>query len=267
MTDARLALDAVTKISAGKDGLITLSVDDTDPKLAAELANAYVVELRALLARLAVTEAQQRRVFFENQLTQAKDNLTKAESALRGSGVNLSALKSNPTAAIGGVAQLQAQIAAQEVKLASMRGYLTESSPDFKQALSELAALRAQFAKLERPAQSDGADADYVARYRDYKYYETLYDLFAKQYELARVDEAREGAVIQIVDAAVPPERKAKPKKALIAVIATLASGFALLLFVFVRQALRNSAASPQTALKLKALRDAWGRALGRSAP
>ena len=267
MTDARLALDAVTKISAGKDGLITLSVDDTDPKLAAELANAYVVELRALLARLAVTEAQQRRVFFENQLTQAKDNLTKAETALRGSGVNLSALKSNPTAAIGGVAQLQAQIAAQEVKLASMRGYLTESSPDFKQALSELAALRAQFAKLERPAQSDGADADYVARYRDYKYYETLYDLFAKQYELARVDEAREGAVIQIVDAAVPPERKAKPKKALIAAIATLASGFALLLFVFVRQALRNGAASPQTALKLKALREAWGRALGRSAP
>lgn len=267
MTDARLALDAVTKISAGKDGLITLSVDDTDPKLAAELANAYVVELRALLARLAVTEAQQRRVFFENQLTQAKDNLTKAETALRGSGVNLSALKSNPTAAIGGVAQLQAQIAAQEVKLASMRGYLTESSPDFKQALSELAALRAQFAKLERPAQSDGADADYVARYRDYKYYETLYDLFAKQYELARVDEAREGAVIQIVDAAVPPESKAKPKKALIAAIATLASGFALLLFVFVRQALRNGAASPQTALKLKALREAWGRALGRSAP
>lgn len=267
MTDARLALDAVTKISAGKDGLITLSVDDTDPKLAAELANAYVVELRALLARLAVTEAQQRRVFFENQLTQAKDNLTKAETALRGSGVNFSALKSNPTAAIGGVAQLQAQIAAQEVKLASMRGYLTESSPDFKQALSELAALRAQFAKLERPAQSDGADADYVARYRDYKYYETLYDLFAKQYELARVDEAREGAVIQIVDAAVPPERKAKPKKALIAAIATLASGFALLLFVFVRQALRNGAASPQTALKLKALREAWGRALGRSAP
>lgn len=264
LTDARKTLDTVSKIGAGKDGLITVEVDDRDPKLAANLANAYVDELRALLGKLAVTEAQQRRAFFENQLQQTKEKLTQAEQALRSSGVNVSALKSSPTAAISAVAQLQAQIAAQEVKLASMRGYLTESAPDFKQAMTELAALKAQFAKLERPAaQTDGADADYVARYRDFKYYETLFELFAKQYELARVDEAREGAVIQVVDAAVPPERKSKPKKATIAVLATLASGFALLLFVFVRQAMRGAMQNQVSAPKWTALRLAFRQSLG----
>ena len=265
LTDARKELDTVSRINTGKDGLITVEVDDRDPKLAADIANAYVDELRTLLGKLAITEAQQRRAFFENQLQQTKEKLTQAEQALRSSGVNVSALKSNPAAAISGVAQLQAQISQpKKSKLASMRGYLTEAAPDFKQAMTELAALKAQFAKLERPAaQNDGADADYVARYRDFKYYETLFELFAKQFELARVDEAREGAVIQVVDAAVPPERKSKPKKALIAVLATLSSGFVLLLFVFVRQALRSAMVDETSAPKWLALRLAFRRSLG----
>lgn len=264
MTDARMTLDKVSKIAAGKDGLITVDVDDYDPKSAANIANAYVEELRVLLGKLAVTEAQQRRTFFETQLHKTKDQLTQAEQALRSSGVNSSALKSNPAAAIAGIAQLQAQIAAQEVKVASMRGYLTEAAPDFKQAMTELGALKAQFAKLERPAaQTDGADADYVTRYRDFKYYETLFELFAKQYELARIDEAREGAVIQVVDVAVPPERKSKPKKAMIATLATLATGFAMLLFVFIRHALRGTMANQASAKKWMALHLAFRQALG----
>lgn len=263
MTDARTTLDGVSKIAAGKDGLITVTVDDHEPKLAADIANAYVIELRVFLAKLAVTESQQRRVFFEAQLQKTKEQLARAEQALRASGVNSSALKSNPAAAISGVAQLQAQISAQEIKIGSMRGYLTEAAPDFKQALTELGALRAQFAKLERPAQTDGVDADYVARYRDFKYFETLFELFSKQYELARVDEAREGAVIQVVDAAVPPERKSKPQKGMIAMLATLASGFALLLFVFVRHAMRSTMADAESAQKWTALRLAFRRSLG----
>lgn len=107
--------------------------------------------------------------------------------------------------------------------------------------------------------------ADYITNYRNFKYYETLYELFAKQYELARVDESREGAVIQVLDAAQPPEHKSKPKKALIAIIATLASGFALLLFVFLRQALRNGSQDEKTAKKLAALKSSWRRALGKT--
>ena len=261
--DARLALTGNARIASGKDGLISVEVDDKDPQFAADMANAHVEELHKLLARLAVTEAQQRRVFFEKQLAQTKDNLVKAEQALKSTGVNSSALKSTPAAAVETVARLKAMISAQEVKLASMRGYLSESAPDFKLALNELAAYRSQLAKAEENEPASTSATDYVARFRDFKYHETLFELFAKQYELARVDESREGAVIQVLDVAQPPERKSKPKKALIAIIATLATGFALLLWVFVRQALRTASNSPETAEKLQTLRTGWRRALG----
>ena len=261
--DARKELKERARIAAGKDGIISVEVDDHDPKVAADMANAHIHELRKLLARLAVTEAQQRRLFFEKQLAQTKDNLVKAEQALKSTGVNSSALKSTPAAAVETVARLKAMISAQEVKLASMRGYLSESAPDFKLALNELAAYRSQLAKAEENEPASTSATDYVARFRDYKYHETLFELFAKQYELARVDESREGAVIQVLDVAQPPERKSKPKKALIAIIATLATGVALLLWVFVRQALRTASNSPETAEKLQTLRTGWRRALG----
>lgn len=263
--DARQALDGLVNTTSGKDGLITIEVDDKDPQFAAELANAHVEELGNLLKRLAVTEAQQRRVFFEKQLASAKDNLTKAEQALKASGVSSDTLNIDPKAAVEGLARLKAGIAVQEIKLASMRGYLSDSAADFKQAQTELAAMRAQLVAAERqqPAGAAGS-SEYIAKYRDFKYQETLFELFAKQYEIARVDESREGAVIQVVDTALPPERKSKPKKATIALLATLATGFALLLFVFVRQALRGASQSPDTAQKLSNLGLAWGRALGR---
>ena len=272
--DARKTLEGKVKIAAGKDGIITVDVDDKDPQFAADLANAHVDELTKLMGRLAVTEAQQRRQFFEQQLSSAKDKLAAAEIALRETGVNASVLKSNPASAVAAVAGLQAQVTAQEVKLGAMRGYLAESAPEFKQAMTELMSLRAQLAKQsqsEAPANPKDAmngkagQGDYINRYRDFKYQETLYELFAKQFEMAKLDEAREGATIQVVDAAQPPERKSKPKKALIAVLATLASGFALLLFVFVRQALRNGAQDEETAQKLQALRASWRRALGKT--
>jgi uncharacterized protein involved in exopolysaccharide biosynthesis len=120
--DSRNTLAALARASSGKDGLITVEVDDKDPAFAAELANGHVEELGNLLKRLAVTEAQQRRVFFEKQLAGAKDNLIKAEQALKASGVNSDTLKADPKAAVEGLARLKAGITAQEIKLASMRG-------------------------------------------------------------------------------------------------------------------------------------------------
>jgi uncharacterized protein involved in exopolysaccharide biosynthesis len=265
--DTRKELTENTRASSGKDGIISVQIDDKDPKFAAELANAHVEELQKLLARLAVTEAQQRRAFFEKQLSQVKEKFTEAEQALRATGVSSSVLKSNPTSALAAVAGLKAQVTAQEVKVGAMRGYLAETAPDFKQALTELANLRAQLAKQEKdePAAAAG-QGDYVAKFREFKYQETLFELFARQFEMAKVDESREGAVIQVLDAAQPPERKSKPKKALIAIIATLAAGFALLLFVFIRQAMRNAKQDPESAQKLTALQASWRKALGRSA-
>ena len=264
--DARSAISANVQIASGKDGLITIDASDKDPQFSAQLANAHVEELGKLLSRLAVTEAQQRRMFFEKQLANAKDNLVKAEQALKASGVNSSAIKASPGAAVEALAKLKAGITAQEIKLASMRGYLTEFAPDFKQAQIELSAMRGQLTSAEKEGPtSSGKDSDYIAKFRDFKYNETLFDLFAKQYEMARVDESREGAIIQVVDIAQPPERKSKPKKAQMAMIATLAVGFALLLFIFIRQGLRGAAQTPESAEKLVRLRGAWSKAVGRA--
>jgi uncharacterized protein involved in exopolysaccharide biosynthesis len=221
------------------------------------------------MSRLAVTEAQQRRQFFEGQLAQTQAKLTQADIALKETGISSDVLKANPQSAVAAVAALQAQITAQEVKLGAMRGYLAETAPDFKQALSELAALRVQLNKQSKDsaaASGQGSDqGDYITRYREFKYHETLFELFAKQFEMAKVDESREGATIQVLDKAEPPELKSKPKKALIAIIATLAAGFALLLFVFIRQALRNASQDTESAQKLRDLQASWRKALGRT--
>jgi uncharacterized protein involved in exopolysaccharide biosynthesis len=267
-TDARLALSGSVRASSGKDGLISVEVDDKDPQFAADLANAYVEELGKLLSKLATTEAQQRRLFFERQLTIAKDKLIQSEISLKVTGVSGSVLKSNPASAVAAVASLQAAVTAQEVKLGAMRGYLAETAPDFRQAINELANLRAQLGKQEKDTPSSSilnAQGDYVSKYREFKYNETLFELFSKQFELAKLDEAREGALIQILDAAQPPERKSNPKKALIAIIATSAAGFALLLFAFIRQALRNSSQNSKFANKLASIQASWRRALGKA--
>ncbi|WP_089956439.1 Wzz/FepE/Etk N-terminal domain-containing protein [Limnohabitans sp. 2KL-3] len=268
-SEARKTLESKVKIASGKDGLITVKVDDTDPQMAADMANAHVQELTKLMGRLAVTEAQQRRQFFEKQLQQTKDKLTQADIALKETGISGDVLKANPQSAVAAVAALQAQVTVQEVKLGAMRGYLAESAPDFKQALTELATLRAQLAKQSQDSSGaskgqGGAQGDYVTKYRDYKYQETLFELFAKQFEMAKVDESREGANIQVLDAAQPPELKSKPLRALIAIIATLATGFALLLFVFIRQALRNAGQNKASAQKLSDVQASWRKAIGR---
>ena len=264
--DARTRLEGSVKIISGKDGLISITVEDTDASFAADLANAYVEELTRLLSRLAVTEAQHRRKFFEKQLEQTKDRLTQAEIALIATGVSSNVLKSNPASAVAAVAALQAQVTAQEVKLGAMRGYLAETAPDFQQALVELTSLRSQLSKLSQDKAQPTApgQSNYVSAYRQFKYQETLFELFARQFEMAKVDESREGAVIQVLDKATPPERRSSPKKAQIAIVATLAAGFALLLFVFVRQTLVNARQDKESADKLAQLRGAWLKALGR---
>jgi tyrosine-protein kinase Etk/Wzc len=241
LVDARKSLAKKTVITSSKDGLITVQVDDYVPAFSAQLANGYVEELRSLMQRLAITEAQQRRAFFEEQLLITKEKLTKADQALGISGVNSSVLKNNPATAIAAVANVQAQISLLEIKLSSMRNFLAESAPLYQQSVAELQALRAQMGKLERTNNTPSTtDSDYIARYRDFKYYESLFELFAKQFELAKVDEAREGVAVQVLDLALPPEKKSKPQKALIAVAATLATGVLTLLFVFLRRYLRK---------------------------
>lgn len=228
--DARTELAQNVRIALGKkDGMITVSVDDTVPQRAADIANRYVEELRRVAATLAVTEAQQRRTFFEQQLQMSRDRLLQAQQALQSSGFNASALKAEPKAAAEAYAKLRAEATAAEVRLQVTRGSLTESAPEVRQQQATLNALREQLARSAQPV--DGQNGpDYISRFREFKYQETLFELYARQFELARVDESREGALIQVVDPAQAAERKSKPKRAIVGLIvmATSLVGFAL---------------------------------------
>lgn len=134
-----------------KAGVIAVEVDDEDPKFAAELANAHVPEVTRLLSRLAVSEAQLRRVFFEAQLQTTKENLIKAERDLQRvqekSGVIV--LDKQAEALIGGAAQIRAQIAEREVQLRVLRGSATDQNPDAPAPSSEARALRGELARME----------------------------------------------------------------------------------------------------------------------
>ncbi|MFO1218974.1 MAG: Wzz/FepE/Etk N-terminal domain-containing protein [Burkholderiaceae bacterium] len=241
--DTRKELASNVHIAVGKkDGLITVSVDDRNAQRAADIANRYVAELRRMTDTIAVSEAQQRRQFFEQQLAQTRDRLAAAQLALQSSGFSQGALKAEPKAAAEGYAKLRAEVTAAEVRLQAMRGSLVDDTPEVRQQQATVAALRAQLGKLEQ-ATDAGSGPDYVGKYREFKYQETLFDLFARQYELARVDESREGALIQVVDAAAPPEKKSRPKRALIAAAATLSALVALIALVLMRHSWRQRTA------------------------
>lgn len=214
--DARKKLAASSQITVGKkDGLISVAVDDHDPKRAAEMANEYVEELRYMTSRLAVSEAQQRRVFFEKQMQDTKSRLVSAQVALQDSGFSLGALKTEPKAAAEDYARLRAEASAAEVKLQALRNSLADAAPEVRQQNAVVGALHAKLSEMGRNEAPESKNADYVSKYREFKYQETLFDLMAKQYEIARVDESREGALIQVVDIAKPAERKSKPSRAL----------------------------------------------------
>lgn len=253
----RKAMQQYVRVSSDKkSGVITVEIDDKDPKFAAELANAYAGEITKLLGRLAVSEAQQRRLFFDQQLKDTKENLVKAEQALRTvqekSGMIV--LDQQAEAIIKAVAELKARIIEREVQLKVMRTSTTAQNPDVQRLNSELAALRSELARMEsavppgaKSASSPGgidipigklpaAAVDYVRAAREVKFQETMLASMLRQYEAAKLDEAKEGPVLQQVDVAQPPDRKSKPSRALIVLGAALAALFASSAFVIVRR-------------------------------
>jgi uncharacterized protein involved in exopolysaccharide biosynthesis len=254
---ARRELSERVTIAVGrKDGLITVDVDDEDPQRAAAIANSFVEELRALSAHLALTESQQRRAFFEGQLQRTRDRLTQAQQALQASGFTAGALKAEPKAAAEGYATLRAEITGSEVRLQALRRSLTDNAPEVQQQLAGLSRLRGELNRLEVTA-SGSSGPDYVGKYREFKYQEALFDLFARQYELARVDESREGALIQVVDPATPPEYKSRPKRLAIAALAMLTTFIVAAFTIVARRLWQEATNRPENADKVGRLRAA----------
>jgi uncharacterized protein involved in exopolysaccharide biosynthesis len=266
--DARRKLEDRTLIVAGKDGIITISVDDTDPRQAAEIANAYVEELEKLTRTLAVSEAGQRRAFFERETKMASDDLAVAELALKQTQekTHLILLDPQSRAMIESVSQLRARIAAQEIVVRSMRSFATAQNPDLERAEHELAAMRVQLEQVER-GQGGGSPYDlpiervptagleYVRKLREVRYRETLFELLAKQFEAAKIDEARDTFLVQPLDKASVPERKSWPLRGLIVLGSTLMALFVAVLVAFLLDKLETAKEDPQFASQMQLFR------------
>jgi uncharacterized protein involved in exopolysaccharide biosynthesis len=235
---ARKELAENTNVVSGKDGIITIDVDDEDQKRVAQLANSYVDELTNLNKVLAVTEAAKRRLFFQQQLELAKDNLAKAEMTLKSTldTRGVVSVDTESRAIVETMARLRAQISAKEIELGSMQAFVTTSNPEYQRIQQELVSSRAELSKLENGRPQSGtngggneAGLESIRVLRELKYNQMLYELLAKQYEAARLDEAKDPSIVQVLDAATEPEKKSKPRRALIAL---LTAGGVLLLVV-----------------------------------
>ncbi len=265
LVDTRNALKGTVKIiSDKKSGLITVEADDKDPEFAAKLANTHVEELRSLMGRLAVTDAQQRRVFFEQAIAKTQSELAEAEANFRTakekSGMQVTAVIAETAVRAG--AEMRGQIAAKEVQIAAMSNFATPQNPDVQRLAGELSALRSQLGKLEQGSGGDQKSSPLqqlaVKSYRDIKAREAMMGVLVAQYESARVDEAKEGPLIQQVDVAVAPERKSKPKRAIFVLVSAFAGLFLGVLIAFVRRALRKAAQSENGVAQLTLLKQAW---------
>lgn len=273
MSDARKEFEWRTTVVAGaKDGLIRISLTDSNPKRAAELANGYVEEFRKLSASLAITEAARRRLFFGQQLQQAKDDLTTAEEAMQKTQQSTGVLQidSQAKALIESAAILRGQVVAKQVQIEAMRSFAAEDNPELKLAKQQLAALQAQLEKVAGSQSDVGSDInlskgrvteaglEYIRRFRDLKYHETVYELLAKEFEVAKLDEAREGSIIQVVDAAVPPDKRSFPPRFLIVISVTILAFFVSVLWILVRESWARTSDRPENRQRLEVIKERW---------
>ncbi len=222
LSTARKRFEKATKTDNGlKDGLIRISVTDNDPHRAAEMANAWVEEYKRFTATIAITEASQRRLFSERQLAAAHDDLARAEEDMKQTEqrTGLIDVEGQDRSMIASAAVLRGQLAAKQIEIKAMRQFAGPGNPDLQRTQEEATGMEAQLAQKEAATDRNSGDLvapkgqvtqtslDYQRALREVKYRETIQDLLTRQYEGARVDEARQGALIQIVEPAVLPDR------------------------------------------------------------
>lgn len=270
--DARRKLQTHTEFTSGKDGLITISFEDKDKKRAAAIAGAYIEELRNLSNGLAITEASQRRLFYEQQLDQIKNNLADAEVglALAQHKSGIVELDAQAKSMIETVSKMRAEIAAQQVKLQALRTFATERNADVEVAQSQLEQMQTELKNLEKKGDIGSyevslkdvpeAGVQYIRAEREVKYRTALFEVMARQYEAARMDEARDAALIQVVEPPIEPERRSSPKRVFITLLSGILGLFTSFLVVALVKWKTGLWSDPRKAEQLRALAAAFSR-------
>ena len=270
MTDARKELLHKTEIVSEKSGFITISVLDKDKTRVAAIANAYTNQLRLLVKTLAVTEASQRRLFYEQQLSQAKESLMEAESSFQQVEQKKGMVQpdAQTRAMIETLAAVRASVAAKQVQIDALRTYSTDKNPEVDLAEHELTSLQKELVGIEARDHSSsfgnleladvpGAGLEYFRADHEVKYRQTLFDLLIRQYDAARIDEVKEAAVIQVLEPAIEPDHKTSPKRAVVVLLFAIGGfllGCGLVWFEFWKKHLRSD---PEALRQLEELKSA----------
>lgn len=263
-------LDSIATIELGKkDGIVSITVEDKDPILAAAIANAYVDELARLTIAMNISGAGQNRSFLEDRLTKSKIDLARAEDALKSFQAKYRVLDvpAQAQASIAGVADLKAQLAAQEVQLASLRSFLTDENQEVKNVKASIATLNGQISRLEgnnnvsSSIPSVGSvpviGEQYIRLMREFKIQESIVEMLTKQYEIAKINETKDISGIQVLQRASVPDKKIKPKRSLIVLGTTFISFIFAVFVAFVMERIEKMSEADRTK---------W-RDLGKSLP
>ncbi len=246
-------LNDAVNFSVGKDdGIITVTAEDEDPKRAADIANTYIEELKKLNIKINLNNAGRERLFLEERLAVVQNDLSKAEDALKDFQEKNKAIRidAQASAIIDAFATLKGVLASKEVELGVLRSSQTDQNPQVKALREEITQIREQISQLEQSHDGKTSSADiflatsevpelgiqYARLLRDLKVQETLYELVTKQYEMAKISEAKNTSTIQVLDAAMVPDKKSKPRRSIIVLAATFAMGFFALIFAFIRE-------------------------------
>ena len=272
LEDIRKIIQKRSDINSGKDGIITIEVTDESSQKAAEMANAFVEELGKMLQALAVKEAGERLIFLEKERVQVSLKLTKAEEELRAYSEqsNIIRIDFQEKGIIEYIANLQASIDAKEVQLKVLRQHATPFNYDLIRVETELKGLKERLLAIESQGAQNPRSGDimintskipalgteYMRLYREVKYFDALREFYSKLVELARLDQSRDVAVIQVVDRATPPERKSKPKRLLITVLLGSGTFIFMVFLAFVLEYWQNMVMSDRNAHYLQLLQN-----------
>ena len=244
----RAALQGIVKFQAGKDGIITITADYTDPAKTALFANTFVDELQKKSQQLNLTKASTERSFLDKRLVVVKQDLKKAEEEMKTFQEKNKTIKadSQAAAAIEGIARLRAEIVSKEVQLAALRNSMTDESSEVRTLLAGLSKLKSQLNAMSGSGSGGGVipsvgnapsiGVEYIRRLRELKTQEALYEQLTKQFEIAKINEARDSSAIQVLDEAVTPLRKSKPKRSLIVILSAVTAFFCSIFLVFIKE-------------------------------
>jgi tyrosine-protein kinase Etk/Wzc len=264
-TTAEKILASRTLIKSSKEGMIRFTVEDEDPKRAADMANSYMAELDRLNQGLAITSAGQQRLYFEREMVKEKNALADAEVDLQrsqeqtGLVVPERQLQSNVLA----VETTRAQLRARQVVLGALLQGATEENPRVVRLKAEIAGLESQLKAMQNGSGSDLATGipsskvpekslEYIRKLREVKFHETLFELLAREYENAKQQEAKTVSMIEVLDSAVVPEHKSCPPRTLITMLCFVCGGILGIAFVLVESFVQKVTANPENRRKYR---------------